>query len=63
MLDGGWNIADCVARSYDVKGMHIGTVAAGLTFHADAAAMVPHCDVVTVNPPLHPQTEGCSATS
>ena len=25
----GWNIADCVARSYDVEGMHIGTVAAG----------------------------------
>ncbi|MFI6741018.1 NAD-dependent formate dehydrogenase [Nonomuraea sp. NPDC050451] len=92
VLDGGWNIADCVARSYDVEGMHIGTVAAGriglavlrrlkpfdvhlhytdkhrlpreveeelgLTFHPDAAAMVPHCDVVTVNAPLHPQTEG-----
>ena len=27
--DGGWNIADCVARSYDVEGMHVGTVAAG----------------------------------
>src|ERR671923_2972489 len=27
--DGGWNIADCVARSYDVEGMHIGSVAAG----------------------------------
>jgi formate dehydrogenase len=27
--DGGWNIADCVARSYDVEGMHFGTVAAG----------------------------------
>lgn len=26
---GGWNIADCVARSYDVEGMHVGTVAAG----------------------------------
>jgi formate dehydrogenase len=26
---GGWNIADCVARSYDVEGMHFGTVAAG----------------------------------
>ena len=24
---GGWNIADCVARSYDVDGMHVGTVA------------------------------------
>ncbi|MBF8187221.1 NAD-dependent formate dehydrogenase [Nonomuraea sp. K274] len=92
VLDGGWNIADSVARSYDVEGMHVGTVAAGriglavlrrlkpfdvhlhytdkhrlpreteeelgITFHPDAAAMVPVCDVVTVNAPLHPQTEG-----
>jgi formate dehydrogenase len=27
--NGGWNIADCVARSYDLEGMHVGTVAAG----------------------------------
>jgi formate dehydrogenase len=26
---GGWDIADCAARSYDIEGMHIGTVAAG----------------------------------
>ncbi|MER7834830.1 NAD-dependent formate dehydrogenase [Streptomyces sp. NPDC096040] len=92
VLDGGWNIADCVSRSYDLEGMHVGTVAAGriglavlrrlapfdvqlhytdrarlpesverelnLTFHESAAAMVPHCDVVTVNAPLHPETEG-----
>ncbi len=92
VLDGGWNIADCVARSYDLEGMHVGTVAAGriglavlrrlapfdvklhytdrhrlpesverelnLTFHPDAASMVPHCDVVTINAPLHPETEG-----
>src|SRR6201987_2848840 len=25
----GWNIADCVSRSYDVEGMSVGTVAAG----------------------------------
>ena len=25
----GWNIADCVARSYDLEGMHVGSVAAG----------------------------------
>ncbi|MEU4162631.1 NAD-dependent formate dehydrogenase [Actinoplanes sp. NPDC026670] len=90
--DGGWNIADCVARSYDLEGMHIGTVAAGriglavlrrlhpfdvqlhytdrhrlpaevenelgLIWHESAADMVPHCDVVTVNAPLHPETEG-----
>jgi formate dehydrogenase len=89
---GGWNIADCVARSYDVEGMHVGTVAAGriglavlrrlapfdvnlhytdrhrlpaeveqelgLTFHASTQDMVPHCDVVTINAPLHPETEG-----
>jgi formate dehydrogenase len=88
---GGWNIADCVERSYDVEGMHVGTVAAGrigtavlrrlkpfdvhlhytdrhrlpaeveqelgLTFHPTAADMVPHCDVVTINCPLHPETE------
>lgn len=29
VMKGGWNIADCVARSYDVEGMHVGTVAAG----------------------------------
>lgn len=91
VVKGGWNIADCVARSYDVEGMHVGTVAAGriglavlrrlrpfdmmlhytdrhrlpeavekelgLTFHETAAAMVPHCDVVTINAPLHPETE------
>jgi len=88
---GGWNIADCAARSYDIEGMHVGTVAAGriglavlrrlkpfdvhlhytdrhrlpaeveqelgLTFHPSAADMVPHCDVVTINCPLHPETE------
>jgi formate dehydrogenase len=29
VVDGGWNIADCVARSYDVEGMHAGTVGSG----------------------------------
>jgi len=29
VLKGGWNIADCVARSYDLEGMQVGTVAAG----------------------------------
>jgi formate dehydrogenase len=27
--EGGWNIADCAKRSYDIEGMHVGTVAAG----------------------------------
>jgi formate dehydrogenase len=89
---GGWNIADSVARSYDLEGMDVGTVAAGriglavlrrlapfdvrlhytdrhrlpaaveeelgLTFHASTQDMVPHCDVVTINAPLHPETQG-----
>ena len=88
---GGWNIADAVKRSYDVEGMHIGTVAAGrigldalrkmkpfgthlhyfdrhrlpesvekelnLTFHNSVESMVKVCDVVTINCPLHPETE------
>ncbi len=88
---GGWNIADCVERAYDLEGMQVGTVAAGriglavlrrlkpfdvglhytdrhrlpseieaelgLTYHPDAASMVPHCDIVTINCPLHPETE------
>jgi len=29
VVDRGWNIADCVARSYDLEGMNVGTVAAG----------------------------------
>jgi formate dehydrogenase len=29
VLDGGWNIADCVQRSYDLEGMQVGTIAAG----------------------------------
>jgi lactate dehydrogenase-like 2-hydroxyacid dehydrogenase len=29
VIDGGWNIADCVARSYDLEAMDVGTVAAG----------------------------------
>lgn len=27
--NGGWNIADCVSRSYDIEGMNFGTIAAG----------------------------------
>jgi formate dehydrogenase len=91
VVKGGWNIADCVARSYDVEGMHVGTVAAGrigtailrrlkpfdvhlhyfdrqrlpeaiekeldVAFHPTVEEMVKVCDVVTINAPLHPQTE------
>lgn len=91
VVKGGWNIADCVERSYDLEGMHVGTVAAGriglavlrrlkafdvklhytdrhrlpveiekelnVTFHPDVESMVKVCDVVTINCPLHPETE------
>src|ERR1700735_3803398 len=91
VIDGGWNIADCVSRSYDLEAMDVGTVAAGriglavlkrlkpfdvklhytdrhrlpedvekelnVTFHPNAESMVGVCDVVTINAPLHPETE------
>jgi formate dehydrogenase len=91
VLDGGWNIADCVSRSYDLEGMQVGTFGAGrigsavlrrlkpfdvglhytdrhrlpaeveeelgVTFHPDAESLVGVCDVVTINAPLHPETE------
>jgi formate dehydrogenase len=91
VLDGGWNIADCVSRSYDLEGMQVGTVAAGrigsavlrrlkpfevglhytdrhrlpaeveqelgVTFHETPESLVEVCDVVTINAPLHPETE------
>ena len=92
VVKGGWNIADCAARSYDVEGMQVGTVGAGriglavlrrlkpfdvhlhyferhrlseavekelnLTWHPNLEDMVKVCDVVTINAPLHPETEG-----
>jgi len=92
VLDGGWNIADAVQRSYDLEGMHVGTVGAGrigtavlrrlkpfdvhlhyfdkhrlpeeverelgVTFHGDLREMLPLLDVVTINTPLHAETEG-----
>jgi formate dehydrogenase len=91
VLDGGWNIADCVSRSYDLEGMQVGTVGAGrigsavlrrlkpfevglhytdrhrlpdeveeeldVTFHDTVQDLVRVCDVVTINAPLHPETE------
>ena len=88
---GGWNIADCVERAYDLEGMHVGTVAAGriglavlrrlkpfdvklhytdrhrlpadvekelnVTFHENVESLLKICDVVTLNCPLHPETE------
>jgi formate dehydrogenase len=91
VIKGGWNIADCVQRSYDLEGMTVGTVAAGrigtavlrrlkpfdvklhytdrhrlpakiekelnLKFHPNVESLVKVCDVVTINCPLHPETE------
>ena len=91
IVNKGWNIADCVSRSYDLEGMEVGTVAAGriglavlrrlkpfdvrlhytdrhrlpqdvekdlnLTYHPNVESMVRVCDVVTINCPLHPETE------
>jgi len=91
VVNGGWNIADCVSRSYDLEGMAVGTVGAGrigtavlrrlkpfdvklhytdrhqlpesveleleLTYHPGVESMVRVCDVVTINAPLHPETE------
>jgi len=91
VIDGGWNIADCVARSYDLEAMEVGTVAAGriglavlrrlkpfdvklhytdrhrlpqgleqelnATYHPTVESLVQVCDVVTINAPLHPETE------
>jgi formate dehydrogenase len=91
VLAGGWNIADCVQRAYDVEGMNVGTIAAGriglavlrrmhpfnvrlhytdrhrlapaiekelnLTWHENPQSLVKVCDVVTINCPLHPETE------
>ena len=91
VIEGGWNIADCVTRSYDLEAMQVGTVAAGriglavlrrlkpfdvklhytdryrlpeavekelgVTYHANVESLVRVCDVVTINAPLHPETE------
>jgi formate dehydrogenase len=91
VVDGGWNIADCAAREYDLEGMQVGTVAAGrigsavlrrlqpfdvglhytdrhrlpaalerelgVAFHSSVESLVEVCDVVTINAPLHPETE------
>ena len=91
VIEGGWNIADCASRSYDLEGMQVGTVAAGrigsavmrrlkpfevglhyterhrlpaeveeelgATHHPTVESLVEACDVVTINAPLHPETE------
>ena len=91
VVEGGWNIADCASRSYDLEGMQVGTVGAGrigsavlrrlkpfevgcttpigigcpgeveeelgVIYHPTAESLVEVCDVVTINAPLHPETE------
>lgn len=41
VVDGGWNIADCVQRSYDVEGMDVGVIAAGRIGRAVLERMKP----------------------
>ena len=41
VVKGGWNIADCVARAYDVEGMHFGTIGAGRIGQAVMRRMKP----------------------
>jgi formate dehydrogenase len=91
VINGGWNIADSVERSYDLEGMNVGTVGAGriglavlrrlkpfdvklhyfdkhrlpekveqelgLTYHPSIDSLVEVSDVVTINAPLHSETE------
>jgi formate dehydrogenase len=91
VIEGGWNIADCASRSYDLEGMQVGTVGAGrigsavlrrlkpfevglhytdrhrlpqeveeelgVSHHPSAESLVEVCDAVTINAPLHPETE------
>jgi len=91
VVEGGWSIADCVSRSYDLEGMQVGTFGAGrigsavlrrlkpfdvglhytdrhrlpdeveeelgVTYHDSAGSLVEVCDVLTINTPLHPETE------
>lgn len=40
-VDGGWNIADCVERSYDLEGMDVGIIAAGRIGRALAKRLKP----------------------
>eukprot|EP01123_Difflugia_compressa_P012230 TRINITY_DN5159_c0_g1_i1.p1 TRINITY_DN5159_c0_g1~~TRINITY_DN5159_c0_g1_i1.p1 ORF type:complete len:415 (-),score=82.60 TRINITY_DN5159_c0_g1_i1:51-1295(-) len=91
VVDGGWNIADCVSRAYDLEGMHVGTIAAGriglavlrrlhpfgvhlhytdrhrldtsvekelnLKWHPNAQSLAKEVDIVTINCPLHTETQ------
>src|SRR5258706_5554528 len=57
VVKGGWNIADCVERSYDLEGMAVGTVAAGRIGSAGLRPLKPF-DVNLHYTDLHPLAEG-----
>lgn len=91
-VEGGWNIADCAVRSYDLEGLSFGTIGAGriglavlrrlkpfdvalhytqrhqldpdierelnLTFHPDVVSLVRTVDIINLQVPLYPSTEG-----
>lgn len=88
----GWNVADCVKRSYDIEGMHFGAIGAGriglavlrrlkpfglhlhyfqrhrlapeiedelgLKYQIDVKTLVATTDIVNLQIPLYPATEG-----
>jgi formate dehydrogenase len=41
VVEGGWNIADCVSRSYDLEGMQVGIFGAGRIGSATLRRLVP----------------------
>lgn len=92
VIDGGWNIADCVQRAYDIEGMKVGIIGGAgrigqailkrlhpfdldlhytdrhradsefenqldLTFHDTVESLVKECDIISINCPLHAETE------
>ena len=92
IVDGGWNIADCVKRAYDVEGMKMGVIGGagrigravlhrmapfdvelhytdryrldpdyeqqiGAQYHDTAESVATSCDIVSINIPLHSETE------
>jgi formate dehydrogenase len=92
VVDGGWNIADCVKQAYDIEGMKLGVLGGsgrigyavmkrlapfdmelhytdryrlpedkerqlGATYHDTYEGVISEADVVSINIPLHSETE------
>jgi formate dehydrogenase len=54
VTDGGWNIADCVERAYDVEGMDVGVIAAGRIGLAVLRRLAPFDVEQELNVTYHP---------